>query len=136
MAKRSKGISPGVHWIPGEEGWIPRFVWRKAMVEGPPRPAQAFLPQEPFRVVMEFANLSGKAIFGVAPYHTVQEKGREVFQANPAFDKIPDMKALLGGLSKPGDIEIKDRSQPSLETPEGIPVDQIDPKTLPQSKTA
>lgn len=135
MAKRSKGLSPGVHWIPGEEGWIPRFVWRKAMVEGPPRPAKAFLPQEPFRVVMEFANLSGAAIFGVAPYHTARDEGHEVFKANPAFDEIPDIKSLLGGLSKPEDIEIVDRSKPPLEIPDGVPVDQIDPSTLPETKT-
>ena len=132
MGKR-KRISkqvPGVHWAPMEEGWVPHFVWKKMSVQGPPRPAKALLPEEAFKVVMEYANMAGKGIFGVAPYTYKLVEGREVFQANEAFDAIPNIKSLLGGLKTPEDIEIKGlEGQPELvgENPDGVPLDQIDP---------
>lgn len=90
----------------------------------------AYLPGEPFRVVMEFACLAGVAIFGVSPYHTVTEDGREVFKTNPEFDEIPDMSSILGGLSDPSNIEIRNQPESSSKTESGVPRDQIDPSTM------
>lgn len=139
MAKRKAApLTPGTHWRQTQEGWVPRFVWKKLVIEGTARPAQLLMPNEAFLVVMEFANAAGKAIFGVAPYRSVEdESGREVFAANPEFDELPDLKSVLGGLKAPGDIEIKASTAPQGPAPttaEGIPLDQIDPDTMPLSE--
>lgn len=135
MAKRGpvRNMSSGIHWRRTEEGFIPRFVWKKLEVEGSVRPVQLLYPQEAFQVIMEFANAAGKGIFGVAPYKTVTDsEGHEVFASNEAFDAIPNMKDVLGGLKNPADIEIKGAEQSAKEnlvTPGGIPLDQIDPNS-------
>lgn len=85
-------------------------------------------------VVMEFANAAGKAVFGVAPYVSKEIEGRDTFESNPAFDEMTTIKDILGGLKAPADIEIKGGGVEgeARTTPEGIPLDQIDPATLPQ----
>ena len=149
MAKQSKAnLKPGVSWRPGDKGWVPTFTWKKIRMEGDPRPAKAFMPGEPFQVVMEFANEAGKALFGVEPFHTVEKEGRMVLQTNPAFDEIPTIASLLGGL---GDITVNEggtnkeqaphtgeAEDPGVlrpvtpvraSNPSNIPADQIDPNT-------
>lgn len=142
MAKPSVKWPQGVSWVPGEQGWVPRFVHGQSRLEGNPRPAKAFLPGEPFHVSMEFANLIAMRIFGVGPFHEVEEEGEILFKSNPAFEEIPTIVSMIGGFKAPetdrGEAQAEPvgsgvRVEPSTAIPyklkpgQAPPADQIQP---------